>query len=330
MAVLPVKSTALGLLERGATTKTTHQRPRSVPHAAFADALWVVFTARALVGQDSKNKGKSGSTQLAKETSDTFKFLAPNEIMENIGHDYDEYESMSTRVTQKVGAAKKAISETAGLAGGVKEGAKALVANKSAENISNAVTNAIGGSDVIYKKFDAALVYSGTQRREYQFLFNLIDEGNPRLDIIDVIKRLQRYSSPTATTGTGDKIIPPFVFELKTEPGSMILMPKCVLTAIQPTYRGPFRDGYPSICELTLTFRDMDPLYSTSDAIAATEVLSISSTLKKFIPGIDKFNKWQSVYDRAAASAYEHDKKYKAGEYDKYVDKGKSYIGAGT
>lgn len=327
MAVLPYKSTALGLLERGTTVKSTHQRPRSVPHSAFADALWVVFTARALIGQDSKNKGKSASTQLAKETSDTFKFLAPNEIMENIGHDYDEYESMATRVTQKVGAAKKAVAETVGLATGVGRAAKNVATGKAKDNVVNTVANAIGGADVQYHKFDAALVYSGTQRREYQFLFNLVDEGNPRLDIVDVVKRLQRYSSPTAVYGAGDKILPPFIFELKTEPGSMILMPKCVLTAIQPTYRGPFRDGYPSLCELTLTFRDMDPLYSTSDAIAATEVISISSSLKKFIPGIDKFNKWQSVYDRAAQSATEYDTKYKAGEYDKYIDKGKSYIG---
>jgi len=323
---IPIKSTALGFLEKAASVPSTHQRPRSVPQAAFADALWVVFSAHKLLGQDSENRGKSHQTTIENSATDIFKFLAPIEIMENIGHDYEEYESIASRLSAKTAIGKKAGAEGGGLIQTGKELFSSF-SKPSVENITNAVNRGVGGAKVAYHKFDAALVYSSTPRREYQFMFNLIDEGNPRLDIVDPIKRLLRYSSPSIVADTGGDVLPPYAFKLRTEPGNMILMPRCVITAVQPTYRGPYRDGYPSHCELTISFKDLDPLYAGAEGLAASEVLNVTSTLKKYIPGYDKAKKFQSVADRVAGSVTEYDLKHGTSESGNIIDKGKEYIG---
>lgn len=308
---IPIKSTALGFLEKSASVPAIHQRPRSTVHASFADALWIVFSAYKLKHQDVQNKGGEKQTEVADKSSDTFKFLAPNEIAENIGHDYEEYSSLASRVGDKIAHSAHTGAEAGGVLGALTSAYKNLQTKEGRANLLGSVTSQVGGVQVHYNKFDAALVYKNTPRREYQFQFNLIDEGNPRQDIMDLIKRLQRYSVPgTDIESSSVHINPPYVFDLKTEPGSMLLVPRCVLTAIQPTYRGPYRDGYPTLCELTLSFKDLDPLYSDSKGIAATEILSISSTLKKHIPGIDKAKKLTSVLDRGAESASGYDFKY--------------------
>jgi hypothetical protein len=87
-------------------------------------------------------------------------------------------------------------------------------------------------------------------------------------------------------------------------------MPRCVITAIQPTYRGPYRDGYPSICELTLSFKDLDPLYHESEAIRAADIITVTSNEATKVPRRDRFERFTSVYDRLMKTREELYRKY--------------------
>ncbi len=49
----------------------------------------------------------------------TWKLLAPKQISETVDHSWGEYESISTRIAQKIGEVSKAVTEFKGLTSGV-------------------------------------------------------------------------------------------------------------------------------------------------------------------------------------------------------------------
>jgi len=68
-----------------------------------------------------------------------------------------------------------------------------------------------------------------------------------------------KYSSPESTSSIGINL--PYIFDISTSPASFIKSSYTALTAVQPTYKGPYIDGYPSMCDLSLSFTDLSPLF---------------------------------------------------------------------
>ena len=71
-----------------------------------------------------------------------------------------------------------------------------------------------------------------------------------------------KYSSPDLINESGIKIEFPYMWEIKTLPIDFINYPTCALTGVQPTWNSPYINGYPSSCNLQLTFVDLSPLYA--------------------------------------------------------------------
>ena len=240
--------------------------PKSGPRL-FEGCIWIVMTPFEITSQTSYSRGKEAIK--TKQEDDTFEFLAPIQIDEVVDHDWSEYESIATRLAQK---AKDVGKITAGVKGLIKmaEGAIGGVAQKG-EITGRAAEVLRGGIEGLQKtpiyrgKIDSPLVYANSTRKNYIFSFTFADQGGPKgcKMIYEPIEKLKRYSC-AKMKGTLDKFLPPHIFSVKTKPVNFIEIENAALTKVQPTYHGPFRDGYPTRIELQLEFQDIAPLYENS------------------------------------------------------------------
>jgi hypothetical protein len=306
---LGLRSTVQELLELGGENlvRGMHQRPRGTPHAHFADACWIVMKPRkveamtALARKDYKGIALEAGAEV-------FKFLAPNDIQENIGHTWEEYESVSSRLANKVAGASKLIQEAKSQASTLTRAVEsAFTAKKDYMGVMmREVAQGMAGTPIPNRKIDAGMTYTTSERRNLTLDFTLIDEGNPNFDIIDPINRLKRYSCADKTSLIHFSL--PYVWEVYTEPQKFIHIKSAALIAVQPTFKGPFRNGLPSLCEVQLNFLDLSPLYRAT--FDKTEQISITSTLKRHIPFADKLSKFDSVTGQVQKQLEAYQKQY--------------------
>ena len=253
-----------------------YKRPSKAPHVTDENSgiLWIWIDAYKLISQSTLARAGLEMGDLEY----TFKFIVQNDISENIGHEWASYESIVSRLTQKGADIGKTIREIKNMVGAVSDSwmEKRLRSKKGiGDYLKNSIQNAADKSVVAYHRVDTPLVYSNSPRREYEFLVHLIDEGDPYQDIIKPVRELEKLSSPEQDTWS--KINPPYVFSLKTRAGDsqeipLIKIDFAALTSIQPIYKGPFRKGFPTLCDLTLKFIDIQPLYRSSfDIMSGSE-----------------------------------------------------------
>lgn len=232
------------------------------------EVLWITLIAKEFTSQSSYARGSN--TIRTGETLATFNLLAPNQIAENVAHEWGEYESIPSRLAQKVGDIKKAISEGKGVANALTtgyEGAKQQVGSErvAAQNLLNRIVGS-AQTDVPKYKIDSALTYQNSQRREYSLTFNfgfVYGDKSAEDSVFKPIRRLEELSCAQLDEGLIN-IKFPAVFRINSTPGDLIKINYAALTAVQPTWSAPFKNGYPITCELQLTFIDIEPLYRRS------------------------------------------------------------------
>lgn len=245
------------------------RRPNSgkIPHGNFkiegGGTLWIHIRPIKLESQSTAGRG--GSISLGSDPCPTFVFLAPESIAENISHSWEAYESVQSRLAEKVRSVAKMAGETKALAGAfsienLTNTFKSLRSSKGVTDIMRNIHNSVPGTGIPKMKVDTPLVYTNSKRRDWSFTFNLVSEGSPKRDIIDVVQDLMKYSAPE-TTGSSIDINLPYIFNLSTQPHDYIRSNYTALESVQPTWKGPYIDGYPSMCELQLTFKDLSPLF---------------------------------------------------------------------
>ena len=239
------------------------KRPYNIPQGRFIDGMWFRIRPRKLEYQTTAGRG--GSMKINKEVLPTFMFLAPDTVLETANHSWNAYESVQSRLAGKIRSVAKLGEEVNALKNSfnlsnVSDVAKSLTSG-SGEKVLKTIYNAIPGSTVANKiKIDTPLVYETSERREWVLLFNIIAEKNPKTDVVDVVQDIMKYSSPEVLQGDVD-IDLPYVFNISTFPNSYINAPYTALTSVQPTWKGPYSNGYPTACEVTLTFKDLSPLF---------------------------------------------------------------------
>lgn len=230
------------------------------------DLLWLHFEAREFEKQGGYARGQ-GSIETGSKLK-SWKLLSPTEIMESVSHDWGEYESIGSRIAQKIGEIKTGVNEfkglTSALGKSLSEGAGSFSARKLASNI------AYGAANVSVPKFkvDTSMVYQDTKRREYKFVFNFaVTYGGkgPEKEVFEPIREMEKLSC--AEIGGEFALIDikfPAIFKVYSEPSGIIKINHAALTAVQPTWKAPFKDGYPISCELQVTVMDIEPLYRKS------------------------------------------------------------------
>ena len=224
-------------------------------HGGFeSTAMWITIQAKQLTGMHTGGRG--GNLQIGKKGT-TFKFLAPDTILETHNHDWQEYASIQSRLLSKVIAFSTAKIQY----GGVWENLKTAWNKAGGLPTGQAMKNLLydtGDVPVPKYKIDTPLTYSNSQRRQYQLMFVLADSGDGT-EMLNAVKRLMIYAAPESTTEIAIEY--PYVFSVHTEPFNVFHMEYAVITSIQPTWMTPYRFGIPLRCELTLSFTDMSPLF---------------------------------------------------------------------
>jgi hypothetical protein len=121
-------------------------------------------------------------------------------------------------------------------------------------------------NSVVTKKLDTPVTFKDSNRRTLDITVELADQGNTCNDVFKPVRMLEKYSC--AKKGSGVDFELPYIFTVRTKTSegynSLIYMNNAALISVQPTWYGPYRNGYPSKCELLLSFRDMEPLYRNS------------------------------------------------------------------
>jgi hypothetical protein len=228
------------------------------PHTNFKEALWILMIPKQLKGMNTAGRG--GTLRIGK-TGTAFKFLAPETIIEAHNHDWQEYETIQSKLLQKIVSYSTAYQQGSDIAAGVKrELGKLFRAGKfpSGRQLLNAT---IGASSVGVPKYkvDTPLVYKNSQRRNWQLTFILADSVGG-YKIMSAVKQIQKYAAPSSRQDVL-AIEFPWVFELRTVPEGLIQADFAALTSIQPSWMSPYIKGRPTRCELTLSFVDMSPLF---------------------------------------------------------------------
>jgi hypothetical protein len=236
--------------------------------------VWVVIEAYSLESQKTYARDDKSITRGTKMIS-SYKFLLPEEWQENISHEWGETESMAGRLAQSI-MKKQGIKEDIG---GVIQSAKATIkSGQNKQSIQQMLTAAGKGlsRDTIAHKIDNSYVYKGSPRRTYTFVFELVVERDPKKDVFDPIKSLEALSCPIMD-GDFVGIKFPSIFKVYTKPNSLIYIENAALTGVQPTFQGPYINGYPSACTVSLTFTDLNPMYRSTVNGEITGKISVST-----------------------------------------------------
>ena len=212
-----------------------------------------------------------------------FKFLGQQDLIEQIQHEWAAYESIAQNLQQMYATIG---IQTPEVIKGVFPSLRSTnlrqffvngkfnvdkftqeIKDKGFLNaLANEVSTASKSGHVANYRVDTPLSYKGSQRRTWELIFNLISvkQGENQDKVVLPVKLLEMLSSPSYGTDPGAKanadIILPYVFSIKTSPGNLLVCDMAILTGVNPTWKGPWYKGYPSRCELRLSFMEYRPL----------------------------------------------------------------------
>lgn len=287
--------------DAGAKTAPSEEITDDVPaiwcpsslHTNDTNSLWLKISARGIHSMAAW--GRADKTLIPRNKRFTFYFLAPNELQEIIAHDWGPYESLAASIAEKTAWVSRMGTELRNLkqqlkgtgietaleeaskfhlygAGKAFIGAIANAFNKAGDSFPELVRQALiaaSQAEVAKTRVDTALVYKNSERRKYDFVFHLADVGTPLYnEIIYPVRILQYLSSPSKLKSGGVNDLAdidfPFYFTLETYPIDFLKIDYAALTLVEPTWKGPYIGGYPSYCELHLSFVEIPPLWDST------------------------------------------------------------------
>lgn len=204
------------------------------------DSLKIQLTPFEVANQSS-SEARSHGIKLGKPYKPLI-FLMPQSFSTTINHDWSGADQLGTRGMQKVSKVvksyKDAINTTANI---MKEG-----------NLGRIIT----------QKYDVPVTYKDSNRRALTLLFVLANQGNAKTDVFKPVRLLEEYSCATKTGNLDFRM--PCLFKVETIGSPLIYIEVAAIQSVQPTYFGPYQNGNPSKCELTVDFKEVTPLYRSS------------------------------------------------------------------
>jgi len=180
-------------------------------------------------------------------------FIGFEDLQEAITHNWEPYDTMLGRASEKISTAKSDATEVVSMAGsisGIKGGQPGILS--------------AGNTEAAKYKVDTPLVYTGSQRRQITFSFVLQEYRDAYVDVLEPIHEFRRLSCAGIEGQSVDKIDFPAIFSINSIPRPFIHINDAALTDVQVTWNSPHMAGVPKKAELTLTFTDIRPLYKSS------------------------------------------------------------------
>jgi len=204
------------------------------------DTLYVDIQPYKITQQSTSTASAAGISK-SKE-GECITLLMPSTYSTTITHEWDNVDQLGTRFVQKYH--------------------KIEMLSKDLINTGSSVMGGSGTGGVITAKLDTPITFKDSNRRTLDLTFELADQGDTKKDVFDPVRKLEKYSCASKSSSTMFEL--PYIFKVNTINSELIRLENAALISVQPTYYGPYRMGYPSKCELILSFRDMEPLYRSS------------------------------------------------------------------
>lgn len=252
------------------------------PQANYDNALWIKFQAKKLTGMHTGGRG--GTLQIGRKGS-TFKFLAPESIAETHNHEWQEYSSIQAKLLSKIITFSTGWQQTKDIANNLKTGFITGKGWPSGQQLKQLLMR-VGDTRVPKYKMDTPLVYSNSQRRQYQLTFILADIEPQNL--LDCVRLLEMYAAPASNSEIDIEF--PYVFGVQSDPAGVLDIDYAAITSILPNWMHPYIDGKPARCELTISFTDMSPLFRKT--IETGGIVRVNATRKVGETELRKVKKW--------------------------------------
>ena len=229
----------------------------------------IKFLSKSLAKQSAYARGSNPITTGG--SRDSWIFAFPIEFTEQVAHTWETYQSIGSRLAEKVGEVQTAMSDLQAVSGGATEAFKSIAGGKSAIDSDSIVAQAnqaalgMTKSNVPAFRVDTSLVYRDSSRREYSITFQIMDDkGDPYNTVFKPIRELEKYSCPEMSSDSLVGINFPYIFEVASLGSDIINIKNAAIISINPTWMFPYINDYPTRCELTISFRDIEPLYRSS------------------------------------------------------------------
>jgi hypothetical protein len=278
------------------------QFPTSFPTGLdLSHHLWLKLTALTLPeGSATSNMaGTSQSTNarapiVATPEGTEINLLMPESFQLGLSHEWAAYDSLTAKLAEKAAAYYKSISAGAAISGGIDKFIGSIF-NKNWNDLSQSLFSSGG---IINTRIDSPMVYKASSAIEYNIAFEFVVFGKYDVeDLQSIIKKLLMLSSPKKpdTSGVSSNapifIKPPNVFRVesivpalsKSSSVNVINMNLAALTSIQPNWKAPYYKGGAKAVGLTLTFRDITPVFDSNfdvgDSVTASPMSGIPKVM---------------------------------------------------
>jgi hypothetical protein len=232
--------------------------------------LWIDITVLTITNQKTIARGDAQTAIPTTPQGTKFRLLAPADINFGISHHWDDYENITSRLSNIVSSwytPLKDLRQTVTNAYNALTQSGTGVTGGAATTVG-AVENAIGGlanSDVVNYRVDTPLVYKASDPIQYVFPFEFAVYGKGKTtgaDIYDIINQLLRFSSPKKPNEGIISIKPPNIFHIQTWPDTkMFTLQRAALTSATINMKEHYHHGYPSTMQANVTFQDITPLF---------------------------------------------------------------------
>lgn len=236
----------------------------------FPNVNKVKFVSKKILKQQAYARGSNAlKTDYGDRTS--WVFPLPEEVTIQISHTWDNYESIASRLASKVADVHTAIADFQGLKGAASgafssvKGSDESMSVNATIGAARAAAQGAQATEVPAYRVDSSLVYKDTSRREFTFSITLVDSiGDPYNTLFKPITELMKLSCPEMQDGDLIGINFPFIFEVYSIGSDLVKINNAALTSIMPVWKAPYIGNYPTVCELTLNIRDIEPLFRRS------------------------------------------------------------------
>lgn len=204
------------------------------------DTLWLQLIPREMAMTNINARLNQASDKTT--TLSPMWFLMPSQIMTNIKHNWDDLATP---------------------AGALKD-----ISSKISNQLMVAEGTGNRGAITTGHKADNPYLYVGTDRRNISLSLEFTVFRDTYNDVFQPIQKLIEYSCPQITDSSTEFVFP-YIFSLQTFTGDrkavdIISIKHVAITSVQPTYMGPWIDGYPSKATVEIDFDDLNPLYRST------------------------------------------------------------------
>jgi hypothetical protein len=276
------------------------QFPKALPDGVdLSHHLWLKLTALTLpeggaaAGMSSTGQSTNARMGITAEPEGTeIKLLMPESFQLGLSHEWAAYDSLTAKLAEKAAAYYKSVTGAASVMGGINSFLKSIAGGDWA-GLGKAL---MGSGSIVNTRIDSPMVYKASSPIEYNIAFEFVVFGkNDVEDLQSIIKKLLMLSSPKKpdTNSTLSQapifIKPPNVFRVesivpalsKSSSVNIINMNLAALTSIQPNWKAPYYKGGAKAVGLTLTFRDITPVFDSNFNLGASVTVSAAGGIPK-------------------------------------------------